>query len=1005
MTGYSLLRRLKAAVWPNRAHPGPRDGASALADLDLATLRAAVDAADEGVVVTGAALEAPGPQILYVNPAFTRLTGYTAEEAIGATPRILQGPKTDRAVLDRLRLDLAAKRTFRGETVNYRKDGSEFIIDWTITAVCDASGGVSHWIALQRDVTARREAEDALRASERQFRLMADSMPQPVWAADATGRPDYLNDRWYEVTGAPRGEAETDEWVDYVHPDDAEHALRAWNKAVREEDAFEAEYRLSDKARGYRWYLARARPVRNGSGHIIRWVGSSTDIHDVRQMSAALQESEARFRAMADGAPVLIWLAEPDGKRSFFNLQWLKFTGRPPSDILGDRWITDLHPDDQPGYLALYTDHIARRSPFTAEFRLRRADGAWRWMLSSAVPRVSPADGSFAGFVGSATDITDRREAEQQQALLMREVDHRANNVLASVQAVIALETSSNPAIHLEAVKRRLACLARAQGALARNRWVGADLATLLAAEIRAAGLEGVASLHGPKVTLAPHAVQPLVLAVHELAELSRRTASARSITLDLSWSFAGEGLRLGWHESPAADARLRNVAPSAGAAPSDTEKLLAALVRRQLSGSLEWEKDRAGEVLGCTLILPQRVFTLEGPERSPPFAFSSTDIMGADANSGGWLGLFRAAFEVTAVGICVTDDAGRFVLVNHAFCQTVGYSEGELLGWHFSLVVAPEEREDATRTMSAVLMSDDESRTGERRIATRSGTTLTALTTSAVLSIPGVDQRLVVSTVIDVTELHRVQRELKEALAKASAADAAKARFLAAMSHEFRTPIGVILGYSDLLAEAAEALGLPADQIEQIADIRASGRHLLGLVQDILNYARTTSGVTKPAWKQVRLQGFIEGAVRLAGLGVTSPAGVTVRLPDPIDDPAVTIDPGAVRQALVSILRELVLRAGGGGSIDIGWTLRDTTLRLNICCPKLVMDATTVAQLTEPFAVDEDVLRRGLQGADSALALARELIARLGGSLAVTSTQEAGTCVTLVLVSPSDAR
>ena len=552
-------------MWLNWAYWRPRNRALAPAGLDLTTLRAVLDAANEGVVVTDAVLDAPGPRILYVNPAFTRLTGYSAEEALGAAPRILQGPKTDRTVLDRMRVDLEVNRTFRGEAVNYRKDGSEFILDWNITAVCDASGGVTHWIALQRDVTARREAEDALRASERQFRLQPDSMPQPVWATDAAGLTDYLNERWYEVTGALRGEAEISKWTDYLHPDDADDALSAWSQALREGSAFEVEYRLLDKASGYRWHLARARPVRNSAGRITRWVGSSTDIHDVRNMSVALQESEARFRAMADGAPVLIWSAEPDGNRTFFNRQWLEFTGHTLPDILGDKWIADLHPDDQPGYHALYTDRISCRSPFTAEYRLRRADGAWRWMLSSAVPRVSPTDESFAGFVGSATDITDRRAAEEQHALLMREVDHRANNVLASVQAVLALKTSSDPAIHLRAAKRRLACLARAHGALARNRWAGADLATLLGAEIKAAGLDAVALLHGPKVTLAPHAVQPVVLVVHELTELSRHGA------FEVSWSVDSEVLRLWWCESEAEGAPVPEVAPDAVTMPGDT--------------------------------------------------------------------------------------------------------------------------------------------------------------------------------------------------------------------------------------------------------------------------------------------------------------------------------------------------------------------------------------------------------------------------------------------------
>jgi PAS domain S-box-containing protein len=146
-----------------RTAPSLPDGANAAAggraDQEIELLRAAVEAVGEAIVITGPELDPPGPRIEYVNAGFTRVTGYAPEEVVGRTPRILQGPNTDRAVLDRLRAALEAGQPVRSEAVNYRKDGTEFTIEWLITPVFDGDGRVSHWVSAQRDVTERKRAE------------------------------------------------------------------------------------------------------------------------------------------------------------------------------------------------------------------------------------------------------------------------------------------------------------------------------------------------------------------------------------------------------------------------------------------------------------------------------------------------------------------------------------------------------------------------------------------------------------------------------------------------------------------------------------------------------------------------------------------------------------------------------------------------------------------------------------------------------------------------------
>ena len=133
---------------------------------------------------------------------------------------------------------------------------------------------------------------------------------------------------------------------------------------------------------------------------------------DLRLAIDHLRESEARFRIMADTAPVLIWVADPDRLRTFFNKGWLSFRGRSLELELGNGWVDGLHPDDAERYFATYSSAFEARRSFEIEYRLRRADGEYRWMLSRGVPRLTQ-DGVLAGFIGSCVDVTDLKRTRE----------------------------------------------------------------------------------------------------------------------------------------------------------------------------------------------------------------------------------------------------------------------------------------------------------------------------------------------------------------------------------------------------------------------------------------------------------------------------------------------------------------------------------------------------------------------------------------------------------------
>src|SRR5882724_13332723 len=137
----------------------------------------------------------------------------------------------------------------------------------------------------------------------------------------------------------------------------------------------------------------------------------------------SLRESDQRFCAMADAAPVMIWMSGVDMLCNFFNEPWLAFTGRTTEQELGNGWAEGVHPDDLQRCLEVYTSSFEARRPFSMEYRLRRADGEYRWILDRGIPRYAP-DGGFVGYIGSAVDVTDGKLTEEALRTARAELAH-----------------------------------------------------------------------------------------------------------------------------------------------------------------------------------------------------------------------------------------------------------------------------------------------------------------------------------------------------------------------------------------------------------------------------------------------------------------------------------------------------------------------------------------------------------------------------------------------------
>lgn len=221
-------------------------------------LQSVVINTNDAIVITEAEpIDEPGPKILYVNKAFTRITGYSLEEVLGKTPRFLQGAKTSRAELDKVRSALCVRESVIVEVVNYRKDGSEFWSELSVFPVADKKGIYTHWISVQRDITERKQAEEALRRSEERFRSLIENALDIITIMDADGTIHYESPSVETVLGYNTTELIGQNFFDYIHSDDLATAHHEITNVIQSPElARPIEFRCRNKDGS--WYTLEA---------------------------------------------------------------------------------------------------------------------------------------------------------------------------------------------------------------------------------------------------------------------------------------------------------------------------------------------------------------------------------------------------------------------------------------------------------------------------------------------------------------------------------------------------------------------------------------------------------------------------------------------------------------------------------------------------------------------------------------------------------------------------
>jgi PAS domain S-box-containing protein len=252
--------------------------------------------------------------------------------------------------------------------------------------------------------------------AEEMYRRIVEAVPDGIWIVDPQGRTIFNNERMADILASDNESLSEQSCFDCVFPEDLPEAQRRFAQGMAgNRTPFDFRLRRNDGSEV--WVSISCGPISDASGSVAGVIGLFAEIAERKFAEAQMRESEERFRNMANCAPVLLWMSGTDELCDFFNQGWLTFTGRTMQQEVGDGWAQGVHPDDVGYCLQIYRSAFDERRSFEMEYRLRRHDGEYRWILDTGAPRFA-SNGEFLGYVGTGIDITDKKRAEESNRRL-----------------------------------------------------------------------------------------------------------------------------------------------------------------------------------------------------------------------------------------------------------------------------------------------------------------------------------------------------------------------------------------------------------------------------------------------------------------------------------------------------------------------------------------------------------------------------------------------------------
>ncbi|GEM_PF-6318017 len=429
----------------------------------LRLLESVITNTPDAVMITESEpIDEPGPRIIYVNKAFTKMTGYSEHEVLGRSPRFLQSKKTNRETLDRLRQALISRESFSAELINQKKDQSEFWVSITIAPVKDDAGNCTHFVSIQRDITEQKKADsmlpqmailtfdesnqsgglynfpnditdkkialEALQKSEARFRRVIETNLIGVAIGKLNGPISFSNDAFLDIIGYKREdlEAGTIRW-DSITP--AEYMAIEKDVTVSVETngsckPFKKEYVRKDGLR-VPALVSLAKLDDKGDD----CVGCVVDLTELKRVEEQLIQSEIRYQNALTSARIGTWSWDLHNDVIYWSPQTESLFGFDPGQFRGtvDEFQSCIHPDDKDEFNRVLKRAMESRERFNYEFRVLWKDGSHHWLVATGECIYSEFSLPLQ-ITGTVAEITLRKQAEEALQSLTRQLIQAQEN-------------------------------------------------------------------------------------------------------------------------------------------------------------------------------------------------------------------------------------------------------------------------------------------------------------------------------------------------------------------------------------------------------------------------------------------------------------------------------------------------------------------------------------------------------------------------------------------------